>query len=75
LTVDLERRVERLEQRLEEETRMGVLDLLLLHPLKHATKPGVKNKIEAGIGIAGRGAVGYGIYRGAGWLIGKIMGA
>jgi hypothetical protein len=74
LSADLERRVARLEQRLEEATKMGILDLLIFHPFKHAAMPGVKNKLEAGVGIAGRGVVGYGIYRGGAWVVGKLVG-
>ena len=78
---DLRNRIERveaknieLEERIEESERMGMLDLILLHPLKHAMKPGVKHKLEAVNGLAGRGAIIYGAYRAFTWGAGRLAG-
>jgi hypothetical protein len=68
------RQIEDLNRRLEASERLGILDVAIFHPFKHFAKPGVGNKAEAGVGIAGRAAIGYGLYRGGKWVVGKIFG-
>ena len=70
----VEKQNEDLSSRLAAQEEMSVIDLLFLHPFKHMTKPGIKNKVEGGVGLVGRGAIGYGTYRGVVWLISKLAG-
>lgn len=59
---------------MRENPRMGFVESLITHPLRHLLSPGFGNKTEAVFSVGGRVAAGYLIYKGVRWGITKIWG-
>jgi len=56
-----------------DEERLGFLDVLGGHPIRHLGGPGGGNKVEAIFSAGGRVTAGYLIYKGVRWGIAKIF--
>lgn len=69
-----QQRITALERQIAQQYNLSVADVIFMHPLRHAAQPGVRNKMEATFGVAGRAAAGYGLYRLGAWAVGKVMG-
>jgi hypothetical protein len=69
-----EKEAPKAEEPMRECERQGFMETLITHPLRHLLSPGAGNKVEAGFGIAGRGAVGYGIVKGIVYAVARLRG-
>ena len=44
--------------------KLSLMDTVIVHPVKQVLNPGLGNKVDGALGIAGRGLAGYGIVKG-----------